>query len=59
MVDSFGRILSADYTLSIVPFTFFGEVVLIVWLFTRASYGLPEQMSVDDDDNNSMKGNNK
>lgn len=35
LVDGFGQLLSADYTISVAVFTFVGEVVLIFWLFIR------------------------
>jgi hypothetical protein len=41
LVDSLGKILVADYTLSLAVFTFVGEVLLIVWLVWVAIRGLP------------------
>ena len=35
LVDGFGQLLSADYSISVAGFTFVGEVVLIFWLFIR------------------------
>ncbi len=39
LADSFGRILVPGYTLTISTFTFFGEALLIVWLFKVAIKG--------------------
>lgn len=35
IVDGFGTVLVADYSLDLAMFTFIGEVVLIFWLFIR------------------------
>lgn len=35
LVDGFGQLLSAEYSVSVAVFTFVGEVVLIFWLFIR------------------------
>lgn len=32
LIDGFGKLLSADYNISIAVFTFIGEVILIFWL---------------------------
>jgi hypothetical protein len=39
LADSFGKILFADYGLTISTFTFVGEALLIFWLFWRAARG--------------------
>ena len=39
LADSFGRIFVPGYTLTISTFTFFGEALLIVWLFKVAIKG--------------------
>ncbi len=36
MVDSFGALLIADYSLDVALFTFIGEVALLIWLLTKA-----------------------
>ena len=36
MIDSIGKILSADYALNVGMFTFFGEVLLGFWLVFKA-----------------------
>jgi hypothetical protein len=41
LVDSFGTILVAEYSLNIGAFTFVGEALLILWLFWRAIKGFP------------------
>ncbi|WP_436933652.1 DUF4386 domain-containing protein [Halovenus marina] len=33
MIDSFGRVLVADYLFEVAVFTFLGEILLIFWLF--------------------------
>ena len=35
LIDGFGKLLSADYSISISIFTFFGEVILIFWLLIK------------------------
>jgi formate hydrogenlyase subunit 3/multisubunit Na+/H+ antiporter MnhD subunit len=35
MIDGFGRVLFADYSLNLALYTFVGEVVLIFWLLVR------------------------
>jgi len=35
LIDGFGKLLSADYTVSISMFTFIGEVILIFWLLIK------------------------
>jgi hypothetical protein len=35
LIDGFGKLLSTSYTIELSAFTFVGEVVLIVWLFTQ------------------------
>lgn len=35
LIDGFGKLLSADYTISISIFTFIGEVILIFWLLIK------------------------
>ena len=35
-VDGFGRLLSRGYSADVARFTFFGEVVLMIWLLWRA-----------------------
>jgi hypothetical protein len=45
-VDSFGKLLLPSYSASIAQFTFFGEVLLIFWLFWKGIKGFdkkPEQ----------------
>jgi uncharacterized protein DUF4386 len=39
VVDSFGRLFVADYSLTLSIFTFIGEALLIVWLFRLAIRG--------------------
>jgi len=39
VVDSFGRLFVADYSLTLSMFTFIGEALLIVWLFRLAIRG--------------------
>jgi hypothetical protein len=39
IVDSFGRFLSPQYTLSLAQFTFIGEALLIFWLLWRGVKG--------------------
>jgi hypothetical protein len=39
LVDSFGRLFVADYSLTVSTFTFVGEALLIVWLFRLAIRG--------------------
>ncbi len=54
LLDSLGKILSAEYAISIASFTFFGEVVLMVWLFIRAFKGYPER-TVNSNSDKSLK----
>ncbi len=35
MIDSFGKLLSAHYSMTVSIFTFIGEVILIFWLFIK------------------------
>jgi len=39
LIDNLGKLISADYTLSIAMFTFIGEVLLIIWLLWRGVKG--------------------
>jgi hypothetical protein len=39
VVDSFGRFLSPDYSISLAQFTFVGEALLIIWLLWRGIKG--------------------
>jgi hypothetical protein len=39
LADSFGKLLIADYGLTISTFTFVGEAMLILWLFWRVARG--------------------
>lgn len=44
LVDSFGKLLSPNYTLELAMFTFLGEVILIFWLLIKgARVQLPAQ----------------
>lgn len=47
IVDSFGRLLVADYSLTLSMLTFVGEALLIVWLFRLAIRG--SRVPVGDD----------
>jgi len=42
LIDSFGKLLSANYNVDIAVFTFIGEVVLIFWLFIKGAR-IPDQ----------------
>ncbi len=48
LVDGFGQLLSADYTISVAVFTFVGEVVLIFWLFIRGGRAAKAAVSTAD-----------
>jgi hypothetical protein len=39
LIDSFGRFLSPSYDLSIILFTFIGELLLMLWLLWRGAKG--------------------
>ncbi len=39
LADSAGKLVLPDYSLSVAAFTFFGEVLLIVWMFLRGIRG--------------------
>jgi hypothetical protein len=48
LTDSFGKIISSDYKLTIASFTFIGEVLLIFWLFGKGIKGfVGKQTKVD------------
>ncbi len=42
LIDSFGKILSPNYDLSIAAFTFLGEILLLLWLLVKGP-GLREE----------------
>ena len=42
LIDGFGKLLSADYSISISIFTFVGEVILIFWLLIKGRKVLEE-----------------
>lgn len=41
IVDSYGKILMSDYSLTLGLYTFFGEILLIFWLFWIGIKGVP------------------
>jgi hypothetical protein len=43
-VDSFGKMLSPDYSLTIGLYTFAGEILLIFWLFWIGFKGVPDTL---------------
>lgn len=43
-VDSFGKMLSPDYSLTISLYTFAGEILLIFWLFWIGFRGVPDSL---------------
>lgn len=47
LVDSFGTILIAEYSLTIGAFTFVGEALLIFWLLWRAIKGFPSGSEIE------------
>jgi hypothetical protein len=47
LVDSFGTILIAEYSLNIGAFTFVGEALLILWLLWRAIKGFPSGSEIE------------
>ena len=48
VVDTFGAILIAGYSLNLSAVTFVGEALLIIWLFWRAAKGFPRTHSADE-----------
>jgi hypothetical protein len=47
LVDSFGTILTADYSWTIGAFTFVGEALLILWLLWRAIKGFSSGSEIE------------
>lgn len=43
-IDSFGKMLSADYSLTIGLYTFVGEILLIFWLIWIGFKGIPDSL---------------
>lgn len=43
-IDSFGKMLIPDYSLTIGLYTFFGEILLIFWLFWIGFKGVPDTL---------------
>lgn len=43
-IDSFGKILMADYSLTVSLYTFAGEILLIFWLFWMGVKGVPKTL---------------
>jgi len=46
LIDNLGKLLSANYTVSIAMFTFIGEVLLIFWLLWRGVKGFDKEMEL-------------
>lgn len=44
LIDGWGRLLLAGYDLTLVTFTFAGEVVLLVWLLWESARGFPAEL---------------